>query len=303
MSEKSKTIQKCQISGSKDLKTIFSLGYLPPVNKLNKINSLLCEDIFFPAELVYSNKSKLVQLSTLVKKEILFPKEYPYTSSTTKVLRDNFKELYKDCKKIIDLSSNDLVIDIGSNDGNLLKNFKDNHRVLGITPEKIGNLAIKQGINTIIKYFDKKTVNFVFKKYGQAKIITATNVFAHIEDVNSLMKNLMKILKNDGVFISESHYLVSLIKTNQYDTIYHEHLRYYSLTSLKYLFNKYGMEIIHAKKINTHGGSIRVYAARKNKFKIKNSVKKILNLEKSFLNWKTFFNFKKQIVNSKINLY
>ena len=219
MSEKSKTIQKCQISGSKDLKTIFSLGYLPPVNKLNKINSLLCEDIFFPAELVYSNKSKLVQLSTLVKKEILFPKEYPYTSSTTKVLRDNFKELYKDCKKIIDLSSNDLVIDIGSNDGNLLKNFKDNHRVLGITPEKIGNLAIKQGINTIIKYFDKKTVNFVFKKYGQAKIITATNVFAHIEDVNSLMKNLMKILKNDGVFISESHYLVSLIKTNQYDTI------------------------------------------------------------------------------------
>ena len=303
MSEKSKTIQKCQISGSKDLKTIFSLGYLPPVNKLNKINSLLCEDIFFPAELVYSNKSKLVQLSTLVKKEILFPKEYPYTSSTTKVLRDNFKELYKDCKKIIDLSSNDLVIDIGSNDGNLLKNFKDNHRVLGITPEKIGNLAIKQGIKTIIKYFDKKTVNFVFKKYGQAKIITATNVFAHIEDVNSLMKNLMKILKNDGVFISESHYLVSLIKTNQYDTIYHEHLRYYSLTSLKYLFNKYGMEIIHAKKINTHGGSIRVYAARKNKVKIKNSVKKILNFEKSFLNWKTFFNFKKQIVNSKINLY
>ena len=110
-------------------------------------------------------------------------------------------------------------------------------------------------------------------------------------------------MKSDGVFISESHYLVSLIKTNQYDTIYHEHLRYYSLTSLKNLFKRYGMEIIHAKKINTHGGSIRVYAAKKNKFKIKNSVNQILNFEKKFINWKTFINFKKRIVNSKIDLY
>ena len=140
------------------------------------------------------------------------------------------------------------------------------------------------------------------KNFGKAKVVTATNVFAHIEDVNSLMKNIIKILKSDGVFISESNYLVSLIKTNQYDTIYHEHLRYYSLTSLKNLFKRYGMEIIHAKKINTHGGSIRVYAAKKNKFKIKNSVNQILNFEKKFINWKTFINFKKRIVNSKIDL-
>jgi hypothetical protein len=117
------------------------------------------------------------------------------------------------------------------------------------------------------------------------------------------MKNLLRILKKDGVFISESHYLVSLIQTNQYDTIYHEHLRYYSLTSLKYLFEKYGIEIIHAKKINTHGGSIRVYAANKNKFKISKNVSKILNYEKSFLNWKTFANFKKNVVTSKLDLY
>ena len=303
MKQKSKTIQKCQISGSKDLKTIFSLGYLPPVNKLNKINSLLKEDIFFPTDLVYSDSSKLVQLNTLVKKEILFPKEYPYTSSTTKILRENFKELYVDCRKIIDLLPDDLVIDIGSNDGNLLKNFKDNHRVLGITPEKIGKLAIKDGIKTLIKYFDKKTSNLVVKNFGKAKIVTATNVFAHIEDVNSLMKNIIKILKSDGVFISESHYLVSLIKTNQYDTIYHEHLRYYSLTSLKNLFKRYGMEIIHAKKINTHGGSIRVYATKKNNFKIKKSVVKILNFEKNFLNWNTFEKFKKNVVKSKLSLY
>ena len=127
MNEKSKTIDRCQISGLKDLKTILSLGYLPPVNKLKKIQSTLSEDVFFPAELLFSPSSNLVQLSTIVNKEILFPKEYPYTSSTTKILRENFKELYKDCKKIINISQDDLVIDIGSNDGNLLNNFKNNH--------------------------------------------------------------------------------------------------------------------------------------------------------------------------------
>tara|TARA_Y100000590_G_scaffold331229_1_gene376364 strand:- start:1052 stop:2287 length:1236 start_codon:yes stop_codon:yes gene_type:complete len=303
MNEKSKTIDRCQISGLKDLKTILSLGYLPPVNKLKKIQSTLSEDVFFPAELLFSPSSSLVQLSTIVNKEILFPKEYPYTSSTTKILRENFKELYKDCKKIINISHDDLVIDIGSNDGNLLNNFKNNHKVLGITPEKIGKIAIRRGIPTLIRYFDRPTTNLVVKKYGTAKVVTATNVFAHIENVKELMKNILKVLDKNGVFISESHYLVSLIQTNQYDTIYHEHLRYYSLKSLKYLLEKYGMEIIHAKKINTHGGSIRVYAARKNKFKIKESVKKILDFEKKFLNWKTFYNFRKKVVNSKINLY
>ena len=303
MQKKSKTIDRCQISGSKDLKSVLSLGYLPPVNKLKKINSLLFEDTFYPADLMFSSKSKLLQLSTIVDKEILFPKEYPYTSSTTKILRENFKELYKDCKKIVNFSSKDLVVDIGSNDGNLLNNFKNHHKVLGITPEKIGKLALKRGINTLIRYFDKPTSKFVLKKFGKAKIITATNVFAHIENVNILIKNIKNILKEDGIFISESHYLVSLIKTNQYDTIYHEHLRYYSLLSLKYLFQKHGLEIIHAKKINTHGGSIRVYASRKNKFKVKTSVQKILNFEKKFINWKTFHNFKKNVVSSKLKLY
>ena len=303
MKKTSKTINRCQISGQKDLKPILSLGYLPPVNNFRKINTLDMEETFYPADLMYSPSSKLVQLNTIVNKETVFPKEYPYTSSTTKILRENFKELYKESKKIVNLSNKDLVIDIGSNDGNLLNNFKKKHKVLGITPEKIGKIAIKKGINTLIKYFDKSTTKLILKKYGKAKIITATNVFAHIENVNSLMGNILKIIKNDGVFITESHYLVPLIKTNQYDTIYHEHLRYYSLTSLKYLFNKYNMEIIHAKGIATHGGSIRVYAAKKNKFKINKSVNQILKYEKKFINWKTFYKFKKQVVDSKLKLY
>ena len=303
MESNSKTISKCQISGSNDLKSIMFLGYLPPPTEMKKIHSKIEEETFYPADLVYSPTSKLVQLNTIVNKKILFSKDYAYTSSTTKILRENFQELYNDCNKIVKISSSDLVIDIGSNDGNLLGNFKNHHRVLGITPEKIGKIAIRKGIPTLIRYFDKPAAKLVLKKYGKAKIITATNVFAHIENVSELMKNILKILQKDGVFISESHYLVSLIKTNQYDTIYHEHLRYYSLSSLKYLFDKYGLKIIHAKKINTHGGSIRVYATRSRKFKINKNVKKILSLEKKYLNWKTFNNFRKNVVKSKINLY
>ena len=303
MEKFSKTIDRCQISGKKDLKTIISLGFLPPVNKLRKINSLSHESIFFPTDLKYSKSSKLVQLTNIVDKTILFPKEYPYTSSTTKILRENFKELYNECSRLFDLSQNDLIIDIGSNDGNLLSNFKNNHKVLGITPEDIGKIAIKKGIKTLIKYFDEKTSKYVLKKFGKAKIVTATNVFAHIEDVDKLMKNILRILDNDGIFITESHYLVSLIKTLQYDTIYHEHLRYYSLQSLKYLFDKYGLAIIHAKKIPTHGGSIRVYAAQKGKFKILNSAKKILSYEKKYINWKNLNKFKDDVIKSKLNLY
>jgi hypothetical protein len=299
----SKPVLKCQISNSKKLKSIIFLGYLPPVNTLRKLNAISIEEKSFPAELIYCPKSQLAQLGLIVNKKILFPFEYPYTSSTTKILRENFKNLYEEVCKKISLEKNDLIIDIGSNDGNLLSNFKGKHRVLGITPEKIGKLAIKKGIPTIIDYFNKKVVKNVLKKFGQAKIITATNVFAHIDNINDIIKLILKSLKNDGVFISESHYLLPLIRDVQYDTIYHEHLRYYSLNSLNFLFKKHGLEIIHTQEIPTHGGSIRVYAARKGKFKVTKAVKKQFKLEKKYLNWSKFIEFRNKTVSSKLKLY
>ena len=299
----SRPVTKCQISNSKKLSSLIFLGYLPPVNTLRKIGSTPKEEISFPAELLYCNKSKLAQLGCIVDKEILFPYSYPYTSSTTKILRENFTDLYKDTKKIINLKKNDLVIDIGSNDGNLLGNFKTNHKVLGVTPEKIGKIAIKKGIPTIIDYFNEKISSKIVKKYGKAKVITATNVFAHIDNINNIVKSILKTLKTDGVFISESHYLLPLIQTVQYDTIYHEHLRYYSLESLNFLFKKHNLEIINTKEIPTHGGSIRVYAARKGAYKISPNVKRQLKKEKKFLNKKSFERFRKNVVTSKVNLF
>jgi len=188
----SRPVTRCQISNSNKLSSLIFLGYLPPVNTLRKIGSTAEEEISFPAELLYCNKSKLAQLGCIVDKEILFPYSYPYTSSTTKILRENFADLYKETKKIINLNKNDLIIDIGSNDGNLLSNFKNNHKVLGVTPEKIGKIAIKKGIPTIINYFNQKTSSKIIKKYGKAKVITATNVFAHIDNINSIVKSILK---------------------------------------------------------------------------------------------------------------
>jgi 2-polyprenyl-3-methyl-5-hydroxy-6-metoxy-1,4-benzoquinol methylase len=267
----SKPVVRCQISNSNKLKPIIFLGYLPPVNTLRKINSTPIEEKSFPAELLYCKESKLAQLGCVVDKKILFPYSYPYTSSTTKILRENFENLYKDIKKIVNLNNRDLIIDIGSNDGNLLQNFKNNHRVLGVTPEKIGRLAIKKGIPTIIDYFNKETSEKIVKKYGKAKIITATNVFAHIDNINQILKYIIKTLTNDGIFISESHYLLPLIKDLQYDTIYHEHLRYYSLQSLNYLFKK-NINLLNKK-------------------------------EKKFLTQKRFREFKDRVAMSKVKLY
>ena len=299
----SRPITKCQISNSKKLESLIFLGYLPPVNTLKKIGSIPKEEITFPAELLFCNKSKLVQLGCIVDKEILFPYSYPYTSSTTKILRENFADLYKETKKKYSLNKNDLILDIGSNDGNLLSNFKSNHKVLGVTPEKIGKLAIKKGIPTIIDYFNNEVSSKIIKKYGKAKIITATNVFAHIDNINTIVKLILKTLKNDGIFISESHYLLPLIKDVQYDTIYHEHLRYYSLESLNYLFKKHNLEIIDTKEISTHGGSIRVFAAKKGIYRISKNVIRQFKKEKKYLNKKSFFQFKRKVVKSKIDLF
>ncbi len=297
-------VQRCQVCDYPELEPIIFLGYLPPVNTMNPIGEKPHEQSSYPAQLLYCPQCHLVQLGLVVDAKVLFPSSYPYTSSTTKILRDNFAELYRECSSMFDLNSDDLVVDIGSNDGNLLINFKDNHRVLGVTPEEIGKIAIERGIPTVIDYFNRNTVSRVLSEHGPAKIVTATNVFAHIENVNEIMECILQLLSEDGLFISESHYLLAIMETLQYDTIYHEHLRYYSLHSLKYLLEKHGLEIIHAKRIPTHGGSIRVYAARKGAYPVQETAAKLLEEESSqVLKKENLLKLKDRTVLSKLQLH
>ena len=297
-------VKKCQICNFQKLTPLLFLGFLPPVNTMQIIGERPHEQPGYPAHWLYCPRCHLVQLGLIVDPKILFPPEYPYTSSTTKVLRENFAELARECKKLIKMDSKDLVLDIGSNDGNLLNYFKDNYRVLGITPEDVGKEAIKNGIDTYIAFFNHQSTKKVLEEKGKAKIITATNVFAHMENIHDILDDIIRLLKGDGVFISESHYLYSLIKTLQYDTIYHEHIRYYSLHSLKYLLKMHDLEVFHAKKIPPHGGSIRVYAARPGKYKVLNSVSSMLAMEKGTVtNKKRLLVFKDDVVLSKLKLH
>lgn len=298
-------IRGCQICDNTNLESIMFLGYLPPVNTMPKIGERPQEEPSYPAELLSCPTCELAQLSLVVDPAILFPPEYPYTSGTTKILRDNFAELYQECSSLFSLKKEDLAVDIGSNDGTLLSNFKNaGHRVLGIEPTLMATVASERGIPSMMTFFNKEAARKAKEQAGPAKIVTATNVFAHIENIHDIVSGIVSMLDDDGIFISESHYFHSLVETLQYDTIYHEHLRYYSLKSLQYLLKMHGLEIIHAKKIPTHGGSIRVYAAKTGVHRTLESVGQILDQEtKASLDSGALKEFRKNVVQSKLDLY
>jgi hypothetical protein len=270
-------VDRCQVCSSTKLESVLFLGYLPPVNQMRTIGTTPFEQPSYPTGLLYCRSCELVQLGLSVDPAVIFPPSYPYTSGTTRMLRDNFADLYRQVKELYGLRAEDLIVDIGSNDGTLLSNFKQGgHRVLGIEPTDVGQIARDRSIETIQNYFRPDVAKTVRGQYGAARLVTAANCFAHIEDVHNVVEGIIALLDDKGLFISENHYLPSLLDTLQYDTIYHEHLRYYSLHSVKYLLEIHGLEVVHAVRIPTHGGSIRVYSARKGAYPVNSSVAEIL---------------------------
>jgi len=297
-------VSACQICENRDLKSVLFLGYMPPVNQMRTIGQVPSEQPSYPTNLLYCPNCELVQLGLAVDPNVLFPPGYPYTSGTTRILRDNFAELHRESCALLSLGADDFVIDIGSNDGTLLTNFKEHgHRVLGIEPTDVGKLAQQRGIPTVQHYFRPEVALRVRAEHGAARVITATNCFAHIEDIHSVTDGIIQLLGPKGVFISESHYLIGLLDRLQYDTIYHEHLRYYSLRSLRYLLEMHGLEVIHARHIPTHGGSIRVYASRRGDYPVRDTVKEIIDGEQQGEEMmERLRRFRRQVTLSKLRL-
>jgi C-methyltransferase-like protein/methyltransferase family protein/putative zinc binding protein len=297
-------IECCQVCGHAPLDTVLSLGYMPPVNQMVPIGEVPHQQPWFPTTLLHCRNCELVQLGLAVDPAIIFPPKYPYTSGTTKLLRDNFADLQRESAAMLGLSDKDLVIDIGSNDGTLLSNFKNGgQRVLGIEPTDVGDIANQRDIPTIKRFFGIEVAREVKREYGAASVVTAANCFAHIEDVHAIVDGIVEMLKQDGVFISESHYLIPLLETLQYDTIYHEHLRYYSLASLKHLLEMHNLEVFHARPIPSHGGSIRVYAAHRGTQPVKDSVRRMLAAEpRGEAMVKRLDTFRHDVVLSKLGL-
>jgi C-methyltransferase C-terminal domain/Putative zinc binding domain/Methyltransferase domain len=298
-------VDRCQVCGSTDLDSVLFLGYLPPVNQMRPVGQRPHEQPAYPAELLHCLNCQLVQLGLIVDPAILFPPDYPYTSGTTRILRENFAELRRESTGILALSGSELIVDVGSNDGTLLESFRTaGHPVCGIEPTLMANVANERGIRTIMAFFGPAAAARVVQECGRAHVVSATNVFAHIEGVHDILDGILTMMRDDGVFITESHYLMALIETLQYDTIYHEHLRHYSLESLGYLLGMHGLEVVHAKRIPTHGGSIRVYAARPGARTVLPTVQQVLEDERAAGSLSSRLkDFSRRVTRSKVQLH
>ena len=274
---------ECRICSSQDLELILDLGEQPLANAFIKKKDLEKDENKFPLKLYLCKNCYLLQLLDIVDKELLF-KEYLYLTSASKPIVNHFKKYasdgYEEFLKEID---NPLVIEIGSNDGSLLKEFKKNGAdVLGIEPaENIAKMANETGIPTKNVFFNYNFSKEISLK-KKASMIVANNVFGHVEDLKEFMK-CIKILSNDkGIFVFEVPYLIDLIQKLEFDTVYHEHLSYFSLRPLMKLMNEFGLEIFDIKRQKVHGGTIRVFVARKNNFKSTTNLEKLINAEEEF---------------------
>ena len=294
----------CQICGAKNLTTILSLGHQPIVQEYLTKKALHELEVTYPLNLVRCAACGLLQIDYIPEPAKVFPPHYPYRTGLTNMLIRNFRELSEVLFREYHLKKDELIIDIGSNDGTLLQGFKDKGmKVLGVEPTGAAKVANRNKILTIEGFFNEAIVSKILKKYGKARIITCTNAFAHINDAKRLAKNVAKLMDKDSVFVSESQYLMDIIKKLEFDTIYHEHLRFYALKPLIHLLRNAGLSVVDAERINAAGGSIRVYA-KKGKLPSSKRVKDLIKEEEKagLYNEKTLENFARKIYSAKNDL-
>ena len=293
---------ECRCCGNLNLKRVISLGYQPLANNLINKKNDKCN--LYPLELNYCPKCHNCQLSVAVDSKEMFS-NYLYTSSTSESFRKHFKEAaLKYIKNFKLKSKKTYIIDIGSNDGIALKAFKDLgfKKILGVEPAKnLAKKANKEKIKTFNGYLESKNLKKIKKN---ADLILASNVFAHSDKLKEMAECMFQLLNKKGVIIIEVQYLLNTLRDLTFDNIYHEHFNYWSLTSLVNFFKQFDCTIYRAEKINTHGGSIRIYIKKGKKEKIEKNVKIILQEEEKFgiKKYITYQNFAKKVYNIKENI-
>ena len=292
----------CRSCGNTNLKRVVSLGYQPLANNL--LNKKDEKTELYPLEVNYCNNCHNCQLSVAVDPKKMFS-NYLYTSSTSKTFRDHFVNASKKYIKELKLKSNkSYIIDVGSNDGVALKPFKDQKfkKILGIEPAKnLANLANKNKIKTFNGFLTKKNLKKIKKN---ADLILASNVFAHSDNLKEMAECMLNLLSSKGTIIIEVQYLMNTMKDLTFDNIYHEHYNYWSLTSLINFFKQFNATIYKAEKINTHGGSIRIYIKKGKKTKIDKSVNQLIKEENNYgiKDFKTYQKFGEKVYNIRNNV-
>ncbi len=257
------TETRCRSCGSSDLHLILSLGQTPLANSLLAADQLQQPEPTFPLDLVFCQQCTLVQITETVPPEQLFS-NYLYFSSFSDTMLQHSEELVNALINDRQLNRNSLVIEIASNDGYLLQNYvKAGIPILGIEPAaNIAKVANEKGIKTIVEFFGQSLAERLKAEGTQADIIHGNNVLAHVAELNGVVSGIGLLLKENGVAVIEAPYVKDLIDHCEFDTIYHEHLCYFSLTALVNLFGQHGMSIIDVERLPIHGGSIRIFASK-----------------------------------------
>ncbi len=294
----------CRVCLGKGLQKVLSLGSTPPANAF--VKSPDQQEQFFPLELSFCSGCGFVQLTRVVSPELLF-KDYVYVSSTSPVFVQHFRDLAAAIISRFKLQPDSLIVDIGSNDGVLLRPFKESGmKVLGIDPaEKIAEMATKSGIETLPIFFTPAAAKDIVKKYGKAKVVTATSVFSHVDDLDGFVTGVRELLADGGIFVIEVYYLYELLEKNLFDTIYHEHLSYFTAATMSMLLQRLGMQVFGVEETDTHGGSLRVFAQKSGgPLKVEASVSKFVAMEaaKKLSVASTYVEFAKKIENNKQKL-
>ena len=281
-----------------------SFGKMPIANGFIKEEDF-AKEFFFDLEVGFSEKCSLFQLKDHPTPEQMFNDKYPFFTGSSEGMKLHFKEFSEFLKRNF-IKNNSKIIEIGSNDGTFLSNFKnDNLEYIGFEPSSnVAKLANQNGINTINSFFGLNSIDSIKNFTKQTDVIFAANVICHVPDLVGLIKSVDQLLSKNGVFVFEEPYLGSMFQKTSYDQIYDEHIFMFSGTAVKKIFDLFDMELINLIKQETHGGSMRYVISRKNQRTINKNVQKILDEEKFYNldNIESCLNFKKNCENSKIKL-
>lgn len=276
-------IESCQVCNSKKLHTVLDLGHQPLCDTLLTVEMLNEPEKTYPLRMVWCENCTNVQIDYCVSGSEVYHPDYPYRSGITKELAKYQVNISLSLIEKYNLKPKDLVIDVGSNDGTLLSGFKrEGIKTLGVEPTNIAKIANVNGIKTIQSFFDIKTSEKIKKKYGEASVVVTTNTFAHMQTIGEFIMGAYNLLKNDGIFVNETHYLLDVIRGGQFDTIYHEHLRTYSLKSLIKLFKPYNFTLTDVERGDRYGGNIRVHMTKGRGRKFSARVTELLKTEDEF---------------------
>jgi len=255
---------RCRACGSAGCQDILSFGTTPLADALLTKEQLNSEEITAPLQVVFCPACALVQITETVPPEILFCRDYPYFSSVSPALLAHFAGSASDILASRPLNGDSLVMEAASNDGYMLRNFKDKGiRVLGIDPAAgpVAN-ALKIGVDSICDFFSQELAIRLKNEGKQADVFLANNVLAHVADLNGFVEGIKAVLKPNGIAVMEVPYLVDLIEKCEFDTIYHQHLCYFSVTALDHLFRSHGLYLNDVKRMPIHGGSLRLFVEK-----------------------------------------